>query len=94
MRHILGSADRPVSDRRVIDRTQILYTFVPPKGPLVLWRDHGGTGTEQHKPSVELMNIYVANVPYSVKDQDLPRALLPLRRSDLGQDHHGQGHQP
>ncbi len=29
-------------------------------------------------PSVELMNIYVANVPYSVKDQDLHELFAPF----------------
>ena len=57
--------------------TGLLPTFVPPNGLGVLWRDHSGTGKDQPNTSVERMNIYVANVPYSVKDQDLRELFEP-----------------
>jgi RNA recognition motif-containing protein len=53
-------------------------TFVAPNGRGVLWRDLRGTGKIKQTQSVELMNIYVANVPYSVKDQDLHELFAPF----------------
>ena len=57
---------------------QDLPTFAAPNGPLCFGETMGVQARTNKNPSVELMNIYVANVPYSVKDQDLHELFSPF----------------
>lgn len=58
--------------------SKLLHSFVPALAPSssLARREGNGKGSTKTQ-SVELMNIYVANVPYSVKDQDLRELFEP-----------------
>ena len=55
-----------------------LLLSLRPKAPLCFGETTGVQARTNKTQSVELMNIYVANVPYSVKDQDLRELFEPF----------------
>lgn len=63
--------------RHLTGSTSCLHSCRP-KTPLCFGETIGEQAKNNINPSVELMNIYVANVPYSVKDQDLHELFSPF----------------
>lgn len=64
--------------RPLLTGSLFLLLSLRPKAPLCFGETTGVQARTNKTQSVELMNIYVANVPYSVKDQDLLDLFSPF----------------